>query len=344
MRTLSGVHGEYELGPCLRRGGMAEVFLAKRRNIAGFERSVAVKRVLPEFAGDELFVSMFLDEARIAAELVHPNIVQTLDLGVWDGQYFIALEYIEGTSVRELLARCAERGRRVPRRFACHILAEVCAGLSYAHNKRADGQPMNIVHRDVSPANILVGVAGEVKLIDFGVAKARQRRAWTMDGTVKGKTPYLAPERLLGREGDRRGDIYAAGVVLWELLTTERLYRGGSELEIAQRILHQPPPPPSSRNPTVPRALDAIVGRALARDPDARYQDAAELEDDLLGYMRRSGDRATARGLSRWAARVMAEAPGTATDPPTRLAGGTPSPDLTLRLPLRAPRTGGVSR
>ncbi len=317
--TICGAHGEYELLDRIKRGGMAEVFRAVRHGVAGFERVVAIKRMLPELAAQDRYVQMFLDEAKIAAQLAHPNIVQTIDLGMSRGQYFIALEYINGVDLRTLLRRCRRVGAKIPRRHACRIVAEVCAGLSYAHNKRVAGRRLDIVHRDVSPPNVLVSAGGEVKLIDFGVVKAAERRSVTVAGTVKGKVPYLAPEQVMGAPVDHRCDIFAAGVLLWELLTTDGLFRGSSDKAIMYQIRECAPLPPSAKNPGVPRQLDDIVARALERDPAERYQSASEMQDRLCDYMRASGDNGSARGLATWVERVMAPEGGDPYDLPTRL-------------------------
>ncbi len=346
-RCLSGALGEYELLERISNGGMAEVFRARLHGAAGLERICAIKRILPEVAGDSRFVAMFVDEAKIAAQLHHPNIAQTFDLGISNGEYFIAMEYIDGVDVRTLVKRCREIGAPIPRRHACRIVAEVCAALSYAHSKRDDAErSMNVVHRDVSPPNVLLSRCGEVKLIDFGVAKATKRRARTATGYLKGKTAYLAPEQVLGLAADHRADIFAAGVLLWELLANDRLFQGATDLAVLEQIRRCDHALPSKRNPSVPAELDQIVAKALARDPDDRYQDAGELQDRLREYVRCSGEYSTARHLATWTARVMSAGPADDFAPPTiqrhskmlepggrssvvgRIGRGTPRPTL----------------
>jgi|GEM_PF-5015319 len=322
-KMLSGALNEYRPLELITEGGMAEVYRAEAVATSGLKRTVALKKILPEYAADDMFVAMFLDEARIAGRLDHPNIVKTLDFGRWDEDtYFIAMEYVKGCDLRTVLTRCNETRIEVPLRHACRIAEEVADALSYVHNRCEDGAPMKIVHRDVSPDNVMVSQDGFVKLTDFGVAKAADRSAWTYVGSVKGKAPYLAPERIDGK-GDHRSDIFAAGVLLWELLTKERLFQGESDWEVIQRIEKGDFPAPSTRNRAVPAALDAIVAKALRVNPDHRYQDAAQLRDALRRFASVSGERSSERALSAWIRRVMHDrfqtrTPTTMSPPPTR--------------------------
>jgi len=296
---LSGSLGTYRLLDLLSVGGMAEVFRARTCGTNGFERIVAVKRILPQFAKDEHFMAMFIQEAKIAARLDHPNIVKTLDLGLSRGSYFLAMEYVPSLDLRGLLGWCNRAGVRLPIAHTCRIVADVCDALSYLHNQRDGDRSLELVHRDISPSNVLISSNGEVKLIDFGVAKTARARALTEDGTVKGKIPYLAPERLYGG-GDHRADIFGAGVLLWELLCAERLFPGQDDREIVRRIKHGVTPPASSKNHLVPPALDAVLARALALDPADRYQDASEMHDELRTIARTSGDDYGERALVNW--------------------------------------------
>jgi serine/threonine protein kinase len=317
--ALCGQRGEYELVERLKTGGMAEVYRARVRGIAGFERTVAIKRMRPELTRDSLYVEMFLDEAMIASQLDHPNIVKTLDLGFADGSYFIVMEYLPGIDADILLRRCRDTRVSIPPRHACFIVAEICDALSYAHSRHEAGRSLEIVHRDVSPHNVLICESGDVKLIDFGVAKASQRRAFTRMGTVKGKVPYLAPEQVAGKPSDWRTDIFAAGALLWELLTGERLFQGATEWDIFDQIQRCDIVPPSQHNPGVAAALDAAVLNALERDPDDRYRDAREFRDRLCEYMESAGQQSNSRALATWIDRVGSDHPARFPDAPTSL-------------------------
>ena len=212
--------GKYFLLERVNVGGMAEVFRAKTTGVEGFERLVAVKRILPDIAEDEEFVTMFKDEAKIAVQLTHANIAQIFDLGRADGSFYIALEYIHGKDLRAIMNRVRQRADQLPVAFACYVIMKVCEGLDYAHSKHdGAGQFLNLVHRDVSPQNLLVSYEGEVKIIDFGIAKAAGKAGKTQAGILKGKFGYMSPEQILGLEIDRRSDVFGVGICLYELLT-----------------------------------------------------------------------------------------------------------------------------
>jgi serine/threonine protein kinase len=288
--------GKYQLIRKIASGGMAEIYLAKVSGLSGFEKLVVVKRILPQLSGDSQFIQMFLDEARIAATLQHPNIVQMYDIGAADGEYFISMEYIHGEDVRSIMRRLKQNKKGLPLDHALNIVSGVASGLHYAHEKRAfDGRALGIVHRDVNPQNVLVSYDGAVKLVDFGIAKASNRlNEETRHGTLKGKIPYMSPEQCQGHPFDRRSDIYALGIMLYELTTGMRLYRGESDFEIMKQIVEEPVMPPTVRRPGYPTALEKIVLKALAKkfDPeseekgDLRYQTARELQADLEAYIR----------------------------------------------------------
>ncbi len=272
-------YGRYQLLKRIATGGMAQIYLARQTGLEGFEKLLVVKRILPHLAENQDFVRMFLDEARIAARLNHPNVVQIFDLGSQDGSYFIAMEYIHGEDVRRVWKRGANRGRTLPLPLVCRVMMDACAGLDYAHKKAdAAGKPLGIVHRDISPQNILVTFEGGVKVVDFGIAKAADQATVTRSGVLKGKYSYMSPEQARGEKLDRRSDIFALGIVLHELLTGHRLFKRTNDIQTLNAVTECKVPPPSALNPEVPSDLDRLVLKALARTPDQRFEDAAELQ------------------------------------------------------------------
>jgi serine/threonine protein kinase len=271
--------GRYELLQPLGAGGMAEVFKARVSGVAGFQREVVLKRLHASRNDDPEFVNMFTDEARILGMLHHPNIVQALDFGEEDDKLFLVLEYVEGPS----LARVMRDRRGISPAIVAYLGREICRALDYMHGfKDGGGTALKLIHRDVTPANIIVTPTGTVKLLDFGIAKFVKATQSTQAGTVKGKSAYLAPEQLLG-EGpiDGRVDLFALGTVLHELLSGERLFASDSDLSTMRRIMDMKIPPPSSKLAGVPPALDRVIMRALERDPSKRYASAAEMARDL---------------------------------------------------------------
>jgi Protein kinase domain len=269
---------------------MAEIFLARSRGMAGFARYVVLKRILPERGTDPRWIEMFLDEARLAAQLQHPNVAQVFDLGRLGEGYFFTMEYVHGANMREVLVRCAQRGQRLSLSVALGVAVGAASGLDHAHERRdAEGKSLGIVHRDVSPSNLMLSYDGVVKLVDFGVAKAHLRSSVTQSGTVKGKISYLSPEQCRGREVDRRSDIFALGIVLYEMATTKRLYRRNSDFETMTAIVNEDPEPPSRYNPEVSPQFDATILRALAKHPEDRQQSAAELLEELEEVARLGG-------------------------------------------------------
>ncbi|HET9619795.1 MAG TPA: serine/threonine-protein kinase, partial [Kofleriaceae bacterium] len=275
--------GRYELITPIGHGGMAEVQLALQRGPAGFEKLVVVKLVHENLATQKTFVDMLLDEARVAALVKHPNVVDIYDLGQAEGRYFIAMEYLEGEPLLAVL-RAGRDGQRLDVLSTARLVADTAEGLDAAHELRSmAGDPIGLVHHDVSLGNIVVLYNGQVKLVDFGVAKATQSA--TARARVQGKFAYMAPEKLRGGAGDRRSDIWSLGCVLWEALTLRRLFKGGNDSETMLQVLESPVLAPSQVNGDVPADFDAIAMRALDRDPDRRYptakQMAAELEDVL---------------------------------------------------------------
>jgi serine/threonine-protein kinase len=271
--------GRYEVDHLIARGGMGEVYLGRVRGAHGFERQVVIKTLRTELVADQRAALLFVDEARIAAGLHHRNIVQILDFDRFEGGAFLVTEYIEGCDLRALLHHL-----RTPPSYdvAITILSELAAGLEAAHEATAeDGAPLALVHRDVSPSNVLLGIAGEVKLADFGVAKTRSRSYHTVSGSIKGKAPYMAPEQILGEPLDRRADVFGLGVLLFELTTRTRLYSARSDAHAMKQILDGEVPDPAERRPGYPPELAAIVRRALARDREARFASAQALVDEL---------------------------------------------------------------
>ena len=286
--------GNYTLLERISHGGMAEVFRAKSFGEAGFEREVALKVLLPSVASDQEFVNMLIDEAKIAGQLNHANIAQIFDLGVADNRYYIVQEYVKGKDLRAILKYKLSKKAHLDVAKACYIALKVCEGLFYAHNKEdAGGSPLNLVHRDISPHNILISDEGEVKIIDFGIAKAEGRATQTMAGLVKGKFAYMSPEQIRGLPVDHRSDIFATGILLHEMLTTRPLFSRSSEFETLKRARSAMADPPSQVNPKVPAALDTIVLKALARHVDDRYQTAQQFRDALWAFAREHNAFAT---------------------------------------------------
>jgi eukaryotic-like serine/threonine-protein kinase len=276
--------GDYEIRSRLRAGGMATLFLAQRHGAAGVSRPVVIKVIHPHLAENEQIVRMFIDEARISSHIRHSNVVYVEEFGEHDGVYYIVMEYVDGCSLQQLLHACVAGGRKLSPAIAVHIAIEVAAGLHAAHETRGeDGEPLGIVHRDVSPSNVLLTRDGRVKVIDFGIAKARGRLGATRSGSgLKGKLRYMSPDQAWGRPIDRRADIYALGICLWELLAGRRLFRAKNDLAVLELVRNPVIPPPSQLNPEVSAALDAVVLRAIALRPDDRHQTALELRRDLM--------------------------------------------------------------
>ena len=273
--------GRYRLVKKIAVGGMAELYLARVSGAGGFEKNVVVKRILPQLAdSDELF-RMFLDEARIAATLQHPNVIQTYDACDEDGEYFIAMEYLDGTDLRTLRKVLADKVMPLPWEHALYILVGVAAGLHYAHEKTdLDGQPLGIVHRDVSPQNVFLTREGGVKLVDFGIAVAQNRLTETANGTLKGKLAYMSPEQCRSDRLDRRSDIYSLGILLYELTTGRRLYTSSGDYDLLKQIVEEEIEPPSSFM-EFPEELEEIILRCLAKDPEDRFQTARDVQRAL---------------------------------------------------------------
>jgi eukaryotic-like serine/threonine-protein kinase len=274
--------GKYEIIRKLAVGGMAELFLARQSGPKGFSKRVVIKRLLPGLTSDQTLITMFLDEARLAARLNHANVVQIYDLGSEDGSYFIAMEYVHGRNLAELQNEEVERGAAIPHGVVAYIVSRICRGLHYAHTLTDQARrPLQVVHRDVSPHNVIVSFQGAVKLLDFGIAKAASRAAETQAGLLKGKYAYMAPEQCKGELVDHRSDIFAAGIVLYELVCRRRLFRRNSDLATMHAVIEDPIPPPSAVHDEVPDELEAVIMRALNRRPEERYQSAQEMQVEL---------------------------------------------------------------
>jgi serine/threonine protein kinase len=281
----------FELVAELASGGMATVFLARLSGVGGFQRLVAIKRLHPHLAREPDFIQMFLDEARLAARIHHPNVVPILEIGESPQGYYIVMEYIEGDTLGRILARSVQSGTKLPMNVGLRVLIDMLAGLHAAHELTDDeGNPLGIVHRDVSPQNVLVGVDGSSRLSDFGVARATSKLSTTRTGQLKGKLAYMAPEQArTAKDIDRRADIFAAGIVLWEVLACKRLFKGEGEAETLNKVINEPIPAVRAIAPTVPAALDAVVSKALERDRALRFATAAEFADALERAARVAG-------------------------------------------------------
>ncbi len=299
---MAETFGRYQLIERIGIGGMAEVFRATQKGVAGFERTIAIKRILPQIAADPQVIAMFVEEAKLAVQLSHPNIAQVFDLGEVDGDFFIAMEHVDGHSVETLITRYVEQGRRIPIAAVCHILAETAEALHHAHfAEDAAGRPLGVIHRDVSPQNILLSFNGEVKVIDFGLAKAANRLSQTKDGIVKGKLAYLSPEQAHGKPIDRRSDVFALGICAWEMLTGQRAFKRPDDRETilavrAGRLERV------AQHAEVPAALDLVVMKALSKNRDKRWRTALEMRESLDRFARTAGlrfDRRDLRALMR---------------------------------------------
>ncbi len=302
--------GPYVVHEQIGKGGMATVHRADVRTKDGSSRSVALKRLLPRVALKRELVASFIDEARLLRYLDHINIAATYDGGKIAGTYFIAMEYVPGPTLKELVQQCAATVDKLPTQVALNIALQICDALDYAHHRCDEhGRRLGIIHRDVSPANIILSRTGLVKLIDFGLAKATVSRPGTGEGMIKGKFSYVAPEYLAGKL-DARADLWALGVVMYELLTSRRLFDGHDDLETLTRVRELPIPRPSRANPRVSPQLDAIVMTALERDPSRRWNSAAALRDALRAVIAQPGSAFDNRQVTRWVEWVFTQRTG----------------------------------
>ncbi len=336
-KRLMARFGKYELLERIGIGGMAEVFKAKIYGAEGFERLIAIKRILPNLIEDDDFVNMFVDEAKIAVRLSHPNIVGIDDLGKAEGTLFIAMEFVQGKDLRAIYDVESARGTITPIGISCHIVMKMCEALHHAHFATGPrGEPLQVIHRDVSPQNVLLSFDGEVKVADFGLAKARGRIVQTQAGVVKGKLAYMSPEQLRGEEIDHRVDVFGLGIVLYELLTGVRLFLGPSDMETLRRVYEAQVPPMQHVNPQIHPDLEAITRKALAKDRDERYRTALDLFEDLQAFVYGSGCYAGTSALRRYVHEAFPDiAPAPMGLPP--FAPSVPPAQPPPLLPTKAP-------
>jgi serine/threonine protein kinase len=310
--------GRYTVVRPLASGGMAELFIAKQEAMGGFEKAVVLKLLQPRYAENPRVVTMFLDEARLAAKLNHPAIVHLYDVAEDGGLKYIAMEYIHGETVADIVKRGLEVNNYLPLEHAVHIIRQTAAGLAYAHERREpDGHVLRIVHRDVSPTNILVSFEGQTKIVDFGIARA-QDELREESGTRPGKASYMSPEQVRGEPADYRSDIFSLGIMLYELTLCQRLYRGAPEV-IMRKIVQEKVTPPTAINRDYPPTLELIVMKALEKRPDDRYQSAEEMSHDLEEFLEESGLRSGNRRMAHYMHEVFG------TGAPASESGGTMS-------------------
>ena len=294
----------------LASGGMADVLLARTDGVQGFERHVVLKRIRSEHAKDERFIEMFVDEARLAAQLHHQNIVQVHDIGEANGDYFFAMEYLHGEDLRSLLSKTSKAKQHMPLGHVVSIVSAVAAGLHHANERKGpDKKPLNVVHRDVSPSNVIIGYDGSVKIVDFGIAKAAMRQVETRSGSLKGKVSYMSPEQCKMTSIDRRSDIYALGVVLYEMATTTRLFKNDSDYLVMDAICNGKIPLPRVRRADLPNELAMIIMTALSTEPDRRYQTAEELRSALDAFAIKAGIASNAGALATYMRKLFGEKP-----------------------------------
>ena len=305
---MASVHQRYRIIDKIDAGGMAEIYRGVAISIEGFEKQVAIKRILPNLCQNEQFVTMFLDEARLSMQLNHANIVQIFDIGKVDDTYFVAMELVDGANLRRVMQRALDRGLQVPIAIACYMMMGVADALAYAHEKvDGSGQPLHIVHRDVSPPNVLLSRQGEVKLTDFGMAKAASNAQISDAGVVKGKFSYLSPEAASGQPVDHRADVFAVGIILWELLCGRRLFVGKTDLDTVELVRQGEVQKPSALRPDVDAELDRLVLRALAKNPKRRFQSAREMEQELASYVFKHNLRATGADVSAFLRELLSD-------------------------------------
>ncbi len=332
------VFGQYTLLERIASGGMAEIFLAKTKGFGGFEKTLVIKRLHPHYSDDHSFVKMLVDEAKITVQLQHANIVQIFDLGRIGGQYYIAMEYVDGKDLFHILRELHDNDLQMPLEAACFIAAQLCHGLQYAHCRRDEesNQPLQVVHRDISPQNLLVSWSGEVKIADFGIVKAAQRSTHTEAGIIKGKFYYMSPEQALGIDIDYRSDIFSAGIVLFEALTATPLYDDTETATLMQRVQSGDVRSPTEFRDDIPEELDRICMRALAADRDARYGSALEMGRDLSNFLVSRGRAFTKVDLGDFLRSLFRD--HTVTDPEMRGPTGEETAQIDL---LEVPGTTG---
>ena len=298
--------GKYRIVRQIAQGGMAEIYLATSTGIEGFEKLCVLKRILPLLAGNQEFVQMFLDEARIAASLLHSNIAQVFDIGEDKGSYYFVMEFLRGEDVRHILQSSVKMKTFVPFEHVVTIITGTCAGLHYAHElKGKDGKPLSIVHRDISPQNVFVTHDGSVKLCDFGIAKSAAQLTETRVGTLKGKIRYMSPEQCQSEPLDRRSDVFALSIVLWELVTLRRLFSGKSDFDVFKAIVESPIPRPSAFRPDIHEGLESIIMKGLARDREERFQSAQDMQIAIEDWSRAERVRTSPVRLAQFMAQLF---------------------------------------
>jgi len=306
--SIDWIFGEYKILKKLATGGMAEVFLAKRIGMKGFEKLLAIKRILPQFAQNEEFIAMFIDEAKLAAKLNHRNIVQIYDFGSHQGSYYIAMEYVFGKDLRSVLKKSKEGWQRLPLAQCAYIITEAAKGLEYAHTLRdVSGKSLQIIHRDISPQNILLSYEGEVAVADFGIAKAASQSTETRVGVLKGKILYMSPEQAWGKMIDRRSDLYSLGVVLYEMVTNRKIFDADSEFSMLEKVRNAEVPFPPDVFADLPGDFLHIVKKALEKNPENRYQSAHEMRVDLENYLLTTQERLNEMVISDYLKKLFRE-------------------------------------
>lgn len=301
--------GAYDVLAKLADGGVGTIYLARRTGPAAFQRLVAIKRLHSQYASDASFVTMFTDEARLAARIHHANVVSVVELGTDGADYFVVMDYIEGSNLADLHFQASKRNEKLPRAIAMRIALDVLSGLHAAHEiADDDGQSVNLVHRDVSPQNILLGADGLARLVDFGIARASSMRAFeTRGATIKGKLEYMAPEQIECRPVDRTTDLFAMGIVLWELVTGRRLFEGKNQVTTIQHVCFDPIPSPRTIDASISAEIEAVCARALERDKTQRFANASEFAEALEGAARTDTGIATQREVAAYMAELLGE-------------------------------------
>jgi serine/threonine-protein kinase len=331
----------YQIVKKIDAGGMAEIYLGAAESIEGIKRQVAIKRILPNLTKNTQFVDMFLDEARLSMLLTHANIVQVFDVGKSGQTYFLVMEYVDGYNLRRVFQKAVDTGVRVPLEVACFVMMEVCKGLAYAHDRVDDqGKHLRIVHRDLSPPNILLGKSGEAKITDFGLAKAMTQLSITDPGVVKGKFSYLSPEACEGNAVDHRADIFAAGIVLWEILANRRLFLGKTDLATVELVKKAQVPPLAGFNPQVTAEFEQIIQRSLNRDPRKRYTTAQEFGEALANYLFARNLKVTGYDVGRMLTRLFG-AEGGATEHTEEIIAGLLQEEVLNLAVLNRDQLGG---
>ncbi len=306
--TEGSPFGQYVLMEHIATGGMAEVYKARMMGMEGFQKTVAIKRILPHLTDNDEFVTMFIDEAKLAAQLNHNNIIHIYDLGKIERSYYIAMEYIEGRDLRSILQRCRERSVRIPVPLALYIANRLCSALDHAHRKRDfDNRDLGLVHRDVSPQNVLISYEGDIKLCDFGIAKAASKASHTRAGALKGKLQYMSPEQAWGKDIDHRSDLFSLGLVVFEMLTGEKQFKGDSELSILEQVRNPHVTPPSALSSEIPKAIDELAARALSSERDQRFQSARDLQREIEKTLRTNGWNPAPGDVARFLSELYGE-------------------------------------